>query len=304
MRQFIAAFCIAIAVFASTPAHATNDSRAFPPDNCSAASPFMGFTGVATSNTFCNSGQDILNNALPACADGQEVAHENGKFVCKTPANVPTCNPNEFLNFDGQTYTCKSTGVATCSNNQVLTYNGSSYFCVNKDATIPVCGANQFLTYNGSYQCASVQTPAPMNVACPSGQVLSGISNGAPVCTDSGSGGASCELDHKVQTINGWDKFYFAYHRNKNGQLIDGQDGGLLQLLSTEAKPNGWQGSSNIVNSPYNNPANKPVDTVDNCVGPAFGTSGGCFTCVNGNWVSGDMGSYYTAPDTYPMPQD
>jgi hypothetical protein len=172
VRQLLYAVCVVIAVLAAAPAWAANDSRAFPPDNCSVGSPFMGFTGINGSNTFCNSGQDILNNAIPACTNGQQVVKENGKFICKNPTNVPSCSPNEFLSFDGESYTCKSSGVATCGTNQVLTFNGSSYFCVNRDATIPVCAANQFLTYNGSYQCASVNTPSIPN--CPSGYVVSG----------------------------------------------------------------------------------------------------------------------------------
>ena len=49
------------------------DGRAFPPDDCSVASPFMAFTGIDGSNTFCNSGQDVLTNAIPNCAAGQVV---------------------------------------------------------------------------------------------------------------------------------------------------------------------------------------------------------------------------------------
>jgi ribosomal protein S27AE len=163
---------LAIALFASTPAFASNDSRAFPPDNCTTGSPFMGFTGVNGSNTFCNSGQDILSNAIPTCAAGQIVAHDGSKFYCKAELNVPTCTPGTFLSFDGTNYTCASTGVATCGANQVLTFNGTSYYCVNKDATIPVCAANQFLTYNGSYQCAAVNTPVIPN--CGAGQYVAG----------------------------------------------------------------------------------------------------------------------------------
>ena len=308
MRHLFIALC-ALVLTISFASSAQADGRAFPPDNCSTGSPFMAFTGVDGSNTFCNSGQDIFKNALPSCGTGQVVAYDGSKFYCKAEVNVPTCQSGTFLSFDGTNYTCNGTGVVTCGANQVLTFNGTSYFCVNKDATIPVCAANQFLTYNGSYQCAAVNTPSIPT--CAAGQVLT--SNGGQlVCVDGNSGGnASCELDHKVTTINGWAKFYSAYHRNKNGQLIDGQDGGNLQLLSTEMKPNGWQGSSTSTNmayqspSPYSNPSNNPVDTVDNCIGPGLGMiSGGCFTCVNGNWVSGDMGSYPEAPASYPMGQD
>jgi hypothetical protein len=159
-------------ITASSPALAANDSRAFPPDGCSTTSPFMGFTGINGSNTFCNSGQDVLDNALPTCGEGEQIVRSGGKFICKPQVNVPSCTPGTFLSFDGANYTCQSTGVATCNDNQVLTFNGSSYFCVNKDASIPVCSANQFLTYNGSYQCAAVVQPTIPN--CPSGYYLTG----------------------------------------------------------------------------------------------------------------------------------
>lgn len=178
LKLLTALFCVLLA------SSAYADGVAFPPEGCSAGNPFMAFNGVndpSNKNTYCSNGQSVLQNALPACAAGQQVAYDGGKFICKDAANVPTCNPSEFLSFDGQTYQCKSTGVATCGNNQVLTFNGSSYFCVNKDATIPVCGAGQFLTYNGAYQCASVNTPSIPT--CGATQVLT-ASNGQLSCVD------------------------------------------------------------------------------------------------------------------------
>ena len=290
MRQFLYAFCVAIAIFAAQPAFAANDHRAFPPDNCTTGSPFMGFTGVDGSNTFCNSGQDILNNAIPTCGDGMQVAHEGGKFICKAQTNVPTCQPGTFLSFDGTNYTCNGTGVATCGANQVLTFNGTSYFCVNKDATIPICTANQFLTYNGSYQCAAVQTPAALNVTCPAGQVLSGFSNGAAVCIDV-PGNASCEMDHYDSPVSErltgmpWN---YLMSCNKDGFSADLTGtifpNGSTRLVSTEMVPNG---ATVMGADDYNH--YYPVDTdgrslhlVNGCAANAL-----CWTCINGNWSEG-----------------
>jgi hypothetical protein len=290
MRQFLYAFCVAIAILsASTPAFATNDSRAFPPDNCTTGSPFMGFTGVSGSNTFCNSGQDILNNAIPTCGDGMQVAHEGGKFICKAQTNVPTCQPGTFLSFDGTNYTCNGTGVATCGANQVLTFNGTSYYCVNKDATIPVCTANQFLTYNGSYQCASVNTPSIPT--CAAGQVLTGV-NGQLTCVDgNNSGTAHCEIDQANPVLITND-LYLLFHRNADGTLAEGnkvfQDVtnnfgkyGVTLTYEKMMEPTGYQ--------------DQPAAGVNQCVGSA---SGLCYICVNGNWEQ----SYYNIPAPTPTP--
>ena len=122
---FLFTFCLAAPAWA--------DGRAFPPDNCTTGSPFMAFTGVDGSNTFCNSGQDILLNALPSCGVNQQVIFDGSKFICEDKAIAPICAAD-----------------------QVLSYSQGGFVCVTKGSSVPTCEADQFLTYNGSgFQCAN-----------------------------------------------------------------------------------------------------------------------------------------------------
>lgn len=154
LKLLAALFCVVLA----SSAHA--DGRAFPPDNCTTGSPFMAFTGVDGSNTFCNSGQDIFKSALPNCAAGQQITYDGAQFTCENKPDVPACAAD-----------------------QVLTFTGNSYLCIKRTDTIPTCATGQYLTYNGSsYQCVSVQVP--VIPTCADGQTLTG-SNGHLVCTSS-----------------------------------------------------------------------------------------------------------------------
>jgi len=132
MRNLVIALLLAICLPMAT---AVADGRAFPPDNCSVSSPFMAFTAIDGSNTYCTNGQGVLSNALPSCGADQVVAFNGSAFYCKpSEFNVPACAPGEFLTSD----------------------NGSSFSCVPKSADIPTCAANEFLTYNGiDFKCAA-----------------------------------------------------------------------------------------------------------------------------------------------------
>lgn len=141
------------------PTLALADGRAFPPDGCSTLSPFMAFTAVNNSNTYCTDGQGILTNALPSCSEGQHVEFSGGKFVCANSEGPNACGPT-----------------------QVLTFTTSGYMCVDKGANVPTCAANQFLTYNGStFQCAATQK---INIpTCTPNQYLN-APGGVLVCED------------------------------------------------------------------------------------------------------------------------
>jgi len=154
-----AVFCACFSVSAYA------DGRAFPPDHCSAGAPFMAWTGVDGSNTFCDSGQDILSSALlPGCAANQQVIFDGSKFVCEDKQAVPTCPDNQVLTF----------------------LSGPGFTCVNANATVPTCTANQFLTYsNGAFQCANVQQITIPE--CAANEVVT-AHGGQLVCTPGSSG--------------------------------------------------------------------------------------------------------------------
>ena len=78
-------------------------------------------------------------------------------------------------------------GIGACGSNQALTKNPDGTFsCVQISditnvgkTTLPTCTGGSFLTFDGTnFGCAS----ATVNVSCPAGQMLTGISNGQPVC--------------------------------------------------------------------------------------------------------------------------
>jgi hypothetical protein len=126
----------------------------------------MAFTGIDGSNTFCDSGQDILSSALlPGCTANQQVIFDGSKFVCEDKTSVPTCPDNQVLTF----------------------LSGTGFTCVNANAQVPTCTANQFLTYsNNTFQCANVQQITWPT--CGPNQVGS-FNGSAPVCIDNPSSG-------------------------------------------------------------------------------------------------------------------
>jgi len=144
----LALLCAAFAL----PAHA-DGGRAFPPDFCSEASPFMSFTALDGANTECRSGQDVLKNALPNCTPGQQVSFDGSGFTCENKPDVPACATNEVLTYTGNSYLCvkRTDSVPTCATGQYLTYNGSTYQCVSVTVpALPVCGAGQVVTSDGT----------------------------------------------------------------------------------------------------------------------------------------------------------
>ncbi len=79
-----------------------------------------------------------------------------------------------------------ASGATTCPSGQVLKWVNNSVRCEDPSpgVTITGCPSGQMMTAvsSGHPVCAAVPS-TPINVTCPSGQVLTGISNGSPVCT-------------------------------------------------------------------------------------------------------------------------
>jgi hypothetical protein len=105
-------FAVTVVISAlAGPAQA--NGRAFPSDNCSEETPFMAFTAVANSNTYCATGQDIFQNALPNCSTNQVVAFDGTHFICKDPdtggSDVPNCAAGQVLTRTDGTLSCVST---------------------------------------------------------------------------------------------------------------------------------------------------------------------------------------------------
>jgi len=245
MRLFLAAlFCV---LFASS---AFADGRAFPPDHCSTNTPFMAFTGVDGSNTFCDSGQDVLNNALPKsiCGDGQVVVKQGNGFICKDDPAAPTCPSGQVLTF----------------------LSGSGFTCVNPQASVPNCGANQFLTYsNNAFQCASVQNT--VTSSCPSGQVMIGLNAGKPVCAaDASADNAPCQAWCGGGSITG-NKASFA---------------GANCATPNYAAGGGVGGSTGPANTVVPT-GTILINTIGNSGGTdgEYGYPATYAQCVNGNWV-------------------
>lgn len=176
---FSALAFFAIAAFgnsASATTTATTDVTVFPPANMtsclSTGAKFLSWAQGETG-TSCSSGQDVFNNALPNCAEGQQIVRKNGVFACQDPITPGTCGAG-----------------------QVLTYTASGFTCVDIDnREVPTCAAGSFLTFDGTnFVCTGVPT---VNLSCPAGKVLQGIANSQPVCVDgggSGGSGASCTV--------------------------------------------------------------------------------------------------------------
>jgi hypothetical protein len=165
MRHFLLVLLLAFAILAGTISGARADGVAFPPANCSAAQPFMSFNGpVNNNNTYCSDGQFILKNAMPNCAEAQEVAFSHGKFICQDDplSKMPTCGQDRVLTYNGTDFICvpRTDKIPTCGPNKFLTYNGTQFICADDShPLVPNCGAGQqVVTGNGS-QIYCVDTP-------------------------------------------------------------------------------------------------------------------------------------------------
>ena len=157
------AFCLTLFL---SHAPALADGRAFPPDDCSNTSPFMAFNGVASGgNTYCRSGQDVLQNAIPACTADQVVAYNGSLFYCKTSEiEAPTCAAEEFLTYDGTSFSCSSTIIPSCPSGEVLTGSGV-LACVAQSGSGASCGAASKTLYY--YFGCSVSDPTVSGWSCP-----------------------------------------------------------------------------------------------------------------------------------------
>jgi hypothetical protein len=216
MLRPILFFFLALLFAATGTSGAKADTVLFPPLGCSGDAQYITWVNGNATQTSCENGQQILNNAIPTCAAGQEVVFDGSRFVCQSRTEgLPTCGVNQFLSYNGSSYECRNTGVPTCGTNQVLTFNGTNYYCVNRTDSIPACGTNQFLTYNGSYQCATVNEPAIPN--CPAGQVVTG--NGSQLYCENAPGALpSC----------GGIPSYVVADQNNNIQCVPVCPSGLL----------------------------------------------------------------------------
>ncbi len=297
MRHLFLTLLLVFAVVASSPAFARDpNATVFPPAGCSRSEQRVITWQDGTTTTMCATGQQVMNLAIPVCGEGQFVVREGGQFICKTVASPPACGANEFLTFDGRSYTCGATNVPTCAANQVLTFNGSGFICVNRTDEIPTCAPNQFLTYNGAFQCASTQQ---VNIpACAADQFVK--ADGASFYCDSmpvASSAAACVTEvwqvGRCSKISPCHSFYeieifpslpcggtsqlhtypvgigppgYCPYDPRNGYSVVGRG----QYAGTRDHPNG-----EIIPCGY---YNGPLDE--------YCTADNYLQCVNGTWVS------------------
>jgi hypothetical protein len=175
-------FILVMIVGALLASGARAESVVFPPtnkDECIEGEAELLSWHRSAKGTYCLSGQDVLRNALPICGEGQYVAREGGKFVCKSQQSIPTCGEDEFLSYESGSYICRGLSRPDCQPDEVLTADGTAFYCVKKSDAIPTCSAGQFLTYNGAaYQCATAAMQVPN---CAQDEVLTG-SGGQLMC--------------------------------------------------------------------------------------------------------------------------
>lgn len=90
-RLYHACFIICSLLLLPAAASAATQAQVFPPANCSASEQRVITWQDGTTTTYCASGQQVLDLALPDCNEGQVVTREGGKFVCKDPTAHMTC---------------------------------------------------------------------------------------------------------------------------------------------------------------------------------------------------------------------
>jgi hypothetical protein len=287
MRHLLLVLLLAFAILAGTISGAKADAPlgvAFPPDNCSASSPFMSFNGPAAGhNTYCSDGQFVLKNALPNCTEDQEVVFHGTKFICQdiTPT-IPTCSPGSFLtSTDGKTFTCVKSNVPNCSDGEVLTYTNGSFTCVKTGPDVPTCGPNQFLTYNGTFQCANVLALDIPN--CSDTQVLTKRGGSLQCVEQTASGSAPCTA-YSFQTNveggpgSGMATYYYTSANTANAE----------HNLACGGHISSWPPSCTPVTAAVSYPHGTTLDTGFDF---ACGGGGGPATCVDGLWMGGGNGS-------------
>jgi len=174
---------LALSNFHVAPAMAVASSitsTVFPPTNCvNGQTMYMGWDGV--NSTTCNTGQDVLKNALN-CTAQQMIAFDGSQYYCKT---IPTCGADESLTFDGTDFHCvqTQTKLPTCTAGQTLTSDGTNWVCqdANTAQLGSWCGVNRHYTMmgpinfvipcNGSVPYNASDLPTPGG-ACPAGYTL------------------------------------------------------------------------------------------------------------------------------------
>jgi hypothetical protein len=172
------------------------EGRVFPPDDCTAAAPFMAFTGADGSNTYCNTGQDIFHNALPVCGPEQVVSYNGVTFYCRDlDNNVPTCVAGQFLTYNGTSYVCATPAggstaptlptIPNCASGEVLTGINGALACTAVTTAAPEAEVGSWCGYVEGYCPSGTRTSYNKKVAC------NGVELNLPCeYMDSGEGGA------------------------------------------------------------------------------------------------------------------
>lgn len=139
----------------------------FPPTGCSTNDLRVMAWQDGAPSTYCLTGQQVLDTALPICSEGQVITfRQHGRapvgatsspanFTCETPTtngSVPTCRDGEFLTYR----VVDSTGRFICA---PIATNDS---CPDCCTTPPTCSAGQMLKFaNGDWMCVPLPVAPP-----------------------------------------------------------------------------------------------------------------------------------------------
>jgi len=140
MRVELAVFAVVIVGLPSLLLANTN-TVVFPPTNCSSSELRIIAWQNGAPSTYCISGQDVLQSALPNCADGQAIVYRShGRTTVGT---------------GGGGYVCE-TLVASPSTDLPAT--------APEAVTPPSCSEQQTLAFvNGGWACRELPQPVPSN---------------------------------------------------------------------------------------------------------------------------------------------
>ncbi len=176
-------------------------------------------TPGVTTTTSCPTGQVMMGvsggkatcvplSTTSTCPTGQVMMGVSaGAATCVPLSTTSTCPTGQvMMGMANGSPVCASL-TSACGAGSALTYTGGGFACVNVDqqANVPTCTGGNYLTFNGSSFGCSQQ--AALNVSCAAGQVLTGISNGLPVCVTantSGSSGWVTVPSEGYNTIGNW----------------------------------------------------------------------------------------------------
>jgi hypothetical protein len=142
---------------------ATGETTIFPPANCNDQEQRIITWQDGAPTTNCAAPQDVLQMALPSCAEGDTIVFTGGKFSCAS-GQVPTAASRTTADFDASGHCCAPPAPHCCTTPSLIT-------------TVVTCTLQYTGPAENSWGCTAT---------CPEGYTVTGGGFDAPAAYTTG----------------------------------------------------------------------------------------------------------------------